>query len=68
MTQSETCKSCLHFALHYIKKSDKYYATTMGHCAFARIKRRTTDTRACEHYFKKDIRRVYKLSRWLTNK
>lgn len=47
----ETCKSCVHFRLHYIRNSrGKYREMAYGHCMEPRLKIRFANNKACQHW------------------
>ena len=46
----ERCKHCKHFRQHYIKFGKSYREILYGHCVYPRLKKRNTDSPACNHY------------------
>lgn len=49
----KTCKSCKHFRQHYIKHGNSYNEISYGHCVSPRLKKRDSETPACENYNKR---------------
>lgn len=49
----ELCGTCKHFRCHYIKFGRSYRLILDGHCVYPRLKRWTSDAKACEHWYKK---------------
>ena len=45
-----TCRSCKFFLQHYIVDSRRCTTVNCGHCTYYRVKKRTPDMPACEHY------------------
>ena len=43
--REEVCGGCKHFRLHYIKSSDCYFPTHLGHCVHPMVKDRRADER-----------------------
>ena len=50
MSKNNICKNCKHFRLHYIKFGRGYREITYGHCVYPRLKKRETESPACEFY------------------
>ncbi len=48
------CKECKHFRQHYVKFRRGYREINDGHCVYPRLKRRETDTPACQHFVPRD--------------
>mgnify|MGYP001864168692 CR=1 FL=1 len=53
-----TCSDCNHFVQHYGRRNDiearvagtRFYKTNCGHCTYPRIKNRSPETIACNHF------------------
>ncbi len=48
--ENKTCENCKYFRQHYSKLGKRYIETVYGHCVYPRLKRRETDSPACEHH------------------
>ena len=49
--EQKTCTDCKHFRMHYIKIQNQYYVPIhYGHCVYPRLKKRESETPACEHF------------------
>ena len=47
----ETCKDCMYFRAHYVRRGRNWYLrTSCGHCVYPRLKHRQEDTPACTHF------------------
>lgn len=52
--EQNTCQSCEHFFLHYVKSPNgNFYPTAGGHCVKPRLKKRFSDDPACPHWEEK---------------
>ena len=47
------CKNCNHFRQHYIKFGKSYRQILYGHCVYPRLKKRDSDTKACEYFIER---------------
>ena len=56
LEQKKTCETCKHFRLHYIKRGKSYSPLYYGHCVYPRLKKRETETLACEHYYEVKVK------------
>lgn len=50
MEMNKICENCSHFRTHYVKHGKQYQQINDGHCVYPRLKRRETNTKACEHW------------------
>jgi hypothetical protein len=44
------CKDCEHFRQHYIQYGGRYWEILYGHCVYPRLKKRETQSPACDRY------------------
>jgi len=50
MNKNKICRTCKHFRQHYIKFGRSYREIAYGHCVHPKLKKRETNSPACEHY------------------
>ena len=58
MDPVNTCQTCKHFRLHYIKRGKSYYSINYGHCIYPRLKRREVETTACKYYVDRQTHKI----------
>ena len=64
--KNQTCKECDHFIQHYGLKKEKLYPIYLGHCCATRMRRRTPDAEACEHFVQRQEGDIYVTKEYLT--